>query len=160
MITSEIVVAYTQCKLKAYLLLCSDKKGIPHEHISILEEETKKNRAGYFSKIKMERPESKIYSSDRMKKGIPILLETNLTFGDFGVYADVLTRVDKISSKRMHNYTPTLVVGTYKISKEQKLHLAFIGYVLSNFQKEKLVSGTIVGRGNNVYKIKLDLKQV
>jgi len=156
MITSEIVVAYTQCKLKAYLLLCSDKKGIPHEYISILEEETKKNRAGYFSKIKMERPESKIYSSDRMKKGIPILLETNLTFGDLGVYADVLTRVEKISSQRMHNYTPTLVVGTYKISKEQKFHLAFIGYVLSNFQKEKSVSGTIVGRGNNVYKIKLE----
>lgn len=156
MITSEIEVAYTQCKLKAYFLLCSDKKGISHEYISILEEEAKKNRAEYFSKIKMEMPKSKIYSSDSMKKGVPILLEANLTFDDLGVYADVLTRVEEISSQRMHNYTPTLVVGTYKISKEQKFQLAFIGYVLSNFQKEKPVSGTIVGSGNSVHKVKLE----
>jgi len=156
MITSEIAVAYTQCKLKAYFLLCTDKKGISHEYISILEEEAKKNRAEYFSKIKMEKPETKIYSSDSMKKGIPILLEANLTFGDLRVYADVLMRAKEISSQRMHNYTPTLVVGTYKISKEQKFQLAFIGYVLSNIQKEKSVSGTIVGSGNNVHKIKLE----
>ena len=156
MITSEIAVAYTQCKLKAYFLLCSYKKGISHEYISILEEEAKKNRAEYFSKIKMEMPKSKIYSSDSMKKGVPILLEANLTFDDLGVYADVLTRVEEISSQRMHNYTPTLVVGTYKISKEQKFQLAFIGYVLSNFQKEKPVSGTIVGSGNSVHKVKIE----
>ncbi|MDP7630755.1 MAG: hypothetical protein QGF03_09305, partial [SAR324 cluster bacterium] len=53
MITSEIVVAYTQCKLKAYLLLCSDKKGISHEYISILEEESKKNIEKYLSRMKV-----------------------------------------------------------------------------------------------------------
>ena len=62
MITSEVAVAYTQCELKAYLLLFTDKKGTAHEHISILEEETGKNRAEYFRKIKMEIPESEPYS--------------------------------------------------------------------------------------------------
>ncbi len=156
MITPEIAVAYTQCKLKAHFLLCSDKKGIPHEYISILEEEAQKNRAEHFSKIKMRTPESKIYSADSMKKGIPILLEANLEFGDLGVSADVLTRVEEISSQRIHNYAPTLLVGTYKISKEQKLRLGFIGYVLSKLQKQKAVSGVIVGKGNKPHRIKLE----
>ncbi len=72
MITSEIAAAYTQCKLKAYLLLCSDKKGISHEYISILEEESKKHREKYLSRIKMKIPEAKPYSLEGMKKGIPI----------------------------------------------------------------------------------------
>ena len=44
MITSEIAVAYTQCKLKAYLLLSTKKKGISHEYISILEEKAKNSK--------------------------------------------------------------------------------------------------------------------
>jgi len=156
MITSEIAVAYTQCKLKANFLLCSDKKGISNKYMSILDENAKENREEYFSKIKMEIPESKIYSSDRMKKGIPYLLEAILTFGDLCVYVDVLTRIEKTSFQRMNNYTSTLVVGTYKISKEQKFQLAFISFVLSNLQKEKPVSGNIVGSGNSVHKVKLE----
>ena len=134
MITSENIVAYIQCELKAYLLLCSDKKGTPHEYISILKEDSKKNRDKYLSRIKMKIPEAKPYSPEEMEKGIPILFEANLVFGDLEAYADVLTKIEEISSQRRHNYALTLVVGTYKINKEQKLQLAFIGHVLSKFQ--------------------------
>ena len=156
MITSEIAVAYVQCKLKAYLLLCSDKKGISHEYISILEGESKKNREKYLSRIIMKIPEARPYSPVRMKKGIPVLLEADLTFGELEAYADVLTKAEEISSQRRHNYAPTIVVGTHKINKEQKFQLAFIGYVLSNLQKEKPLSGTIVGFGSKTYTIKLE----
>ena len=37
-ITSDVVVAYTQCPRKAYLLLFSTDKGAPHEYVQILEE--------------------------------------------------------------------------------------------------------------------------
>ena len=39
MITSEVVVAYSQCPRKAYLLLFSPDKGKPHEYVHILEQE-------------------------------------------------------------------------------------------------------------------------
>ena len=119
MITPEISVAYTLCKLKAYLLLCSDKKGISHEYISILEEESNKNREKYLSGLKMKHPEAKLYSPEGMKKGTRILLAAKLTFGDLGAYADVLTKAEEISSQRKHYYTPTIVVGTHKTNKEQ-----------------------------------------
>ncbi len=156
MITSEIAVAYVQCKLKAYLLLYSDKKGISHEYISILEGESQKNREKYLSRIIMKIPEAKPYSPVRMKKGIPVLLEADLTFGELEAYADVLTKAEEISSQRIHNYAPTIVVGTHKINKEQKFQLAFIGYVLSKLQKEKPLSGTIVGCVSKTYTIKLE----
>ncbi len=101
-------------------------------------------------------PESKPYSSGGMKKGTLILFEANLSFDDLEAYTDTIVRVEEVSSKKTYTYTPTFVVGTHKISKEQKFQLAFIGYVLSNFQKEKPVSGTIVGSGNNVHKIKIE----
>src|SRR4030095_2587215 len=50
-ITPEIVVAYSQCPRKAYNLLYTDKQGIPHEYIAILEEEARKNRENHLKKI-------------------------------------------------------------------------------------------------------------
>ncbi len=47
-------------------------------------------------------------------KGISILLEAGLVFGDLEAYADALTKVEEISSKRRHNYAPTLdLLHTY-----------------------------------------------
>ena len=149
-------MAYTQCKLKAYLLLSAKKKDISSEYISILKEKTQKNRAEYFRKIKMEIPESEPYSSDGINRGVPILFEANLSFGDLDAYADSIIKTKEISSKKTNIYTPTLVIGTLKISKEERLQLAFIGYVLSKFQKIKPVSGVIVGKRNNAHKIKLE----
>ncbi|MCP4366772.1 MAG: TM0106 family RecB-like putative nuclease [Deltaproteobacteria bacterium] len=157
MITSEVTVAYTQCKLKAYLLLFTDKKSTRHGYTTTLEEKARKNRAKYFNKIKMERPEAEHYFSDGMRRGTPILLEAILSFDDMKAYADAIAIIGETSSKKTYSYAPTLVVGTHKISKEQKFQLAFIGYVLSHFQKEKPVSGTIIGSGNNVQKIKIEV---
>ena len=91
-----------------------------------------------------------------MNIGIPILREANLVFEDLETYADILAKIEDISSKRKHNYAPTLVVGTIKINKEQKLKLAFIGYVLSKLQKEKPATGIIVGVDDKTHKIKLE----
>ena len=38
-ITTDIVVAYSQCPRKAYLLLFSPDKGEPHEYVQILEQQ-------------------------------------------------------------------------------------------------------------------------
>ena len=155
-ITSEIVVAYSKCTLKAYLLLRSGKKGLIHKYISILEKEEKNNSREYLSHFRMKIPTVEYFSYEKMKKGFSTLIEANLKFEDLETYADILTRVENLSSQKHHHYIPTLVVGTYKISKEQKLRLGFIGYVLSKLQEEKPVSGIIVGRRSKFQKIKLE----
>ena len=100
MITSEIMIAYAQCKLKAHLLLHSGRNDTRHECISILEEESKKNREKYLARIKVRTSEVKPYSLEEMKKGIPTLVEAKFTFGDLEAYADILTRLEQSSSKK------------------------------------------------------------
>ena len=67
MITAEVAAAYTQCKLKAYLLLTSGKNKTLHEYILVLEEETKKNRENYLSSVRINSQEAKQYSPEGMK---------------------------------------------------------------------------------------------
>src|SRR6267378_621571 len=123
-ITPEIVVAYSQCPRKAYNLLFTDKQGIPHEYMAILEEEASKNRESHVKKIMGKHADVAPYSPEGMHKGTPIMLEATLVSEDLQAYVDVLTRMEETSSPRRHHYIPTLIVGTHKISQEQKLHLA------------------------------------
>jgi predicted RecB family nuclease len=156
MISNEIALAYAQCKLKAYLLLFTDKKGAQNEYISILEEEAIINREEYFGLIKKQTSGFKDYSPDNMKDGIPILANPDLYCNNLQAYSDIIAKIGKNPSRNISFYIPILIVGTYKISKEQKLQLAFIGHVLFNIQKEKPILGIIVDRGKNDHKIKLE----
>ncbi len=103
LVTPELVVAYSQCPRKAYLL-CKGETGEPHEHVRILERRVIENREDYLRTIDS--------SSD--------LVSTNLTLrsGDFETYCDVLT------TRGESSYEPTLVVGTYKVTQDQKIRLA------------------------------------
>ena len=155
-ITPDIVVAYTQCKRKAFLLLCSGEKSHPHEYVFILEGQIKKNREEYMNALRLKGREIWPYSFQNIKQGKEILFDAILEHEDLKSYCDVLTRRNG-SAKRKHIYEPTLVVGSHKISKEQKLQVAFIGYILSMLQNHTSgpVSGTIIGSENNTQKIKL-----
>ena len=112
-ITSDIVVAYSQCPRKAYKLLYTDKQGTPHKYISVLEEEASKNRESHVKKIMGKHSDVAPYSPEGVHKGTPIMLEATLVSEDLQAYVDVLTRMEETSSQRRHNYTPTLIVGTY-----------------------------------------------
>ena len=46
-ITSEIVVAYSLCPRKAFLLLCTDEQGMLHEYIRLLEQQKSLNQTNY-----------------------------------------------------------------------------------------------------------------
>jgi len=50
-ITTDIVVAYSKCPRKAYLLLFSPDKGEPHEYVQILEQQRQANQERYLSRL-------------------------------------------------------------------------------------------------------------
>jgi len=61
-ITSEIVVAYSQCPRKAYLLLFSPDKGEPHEYIQILEQQQCANQERYLNRLQQTHADLQPYS--------------------------------------------------------------------------------------------------
>jgi hypothetical protein len=133
-ITSELVVAYSQCPRKAYLI-CKGEGGDPHAFVEIIERRTRVNRERYLRAI-----------------GQPSgLVSTNVTLrsGNFEASCDVLT-------KRSENtYEPTLVVGTHKVTKDERINLAYIGHVIGDLYHRKLSVGIIVLEQNKIQKVKL-----
>ncbi|MDP7196318.1 MAG: TM0106 family RecB-like putative nuclease [SAR202 cluster bacterium] len=156
LITSDLVISYIECPRKAYIMLCEGKKGTQNDFISILEVKTRKNRTEHFDKIQMTVPEVKNYSPTLMKKGKPYLIKANLEFEDYKAYADALKKTEEVSLNGTPLYSPVLIVGTHKISKKQKFHLAFIAFVLAKIQNEKSKQGTIIGLVNKSHKIGLN----
>ena len=155
-INSEVVVAYSHCPRKAFLLLFSDDKKEPHEYVCILENQASINRAKYLNALKQDNIGVSSYDPDNIENSSDFLVEAMLKAHSLEAYCDVLTKVGSCSSFGKHSYEPTIVVGTHSITKEQKIELAFVGHVLGLVQNKLPVVGTVVGAGVQIHKVKLD----
>jgi predicted RecB family nuclease len=154
-ITSEIFVAYSQCPRKAFLLLFSDDQGTPHDYPRILAERRKAHQTQYLEVFKQSHEDAKPYDEKNLRKG-EFFVEATLKADCWEADCDVLTKVDQSTSSRKIMYEPTIVVGTYSITKEQKTELLFIGKVLGQIQKQVPAIGTIVGMDGKAHRVKLD----
>src|SRR5712691_7369039 len=154
-ITTDIVVAYSQCPRKAYLLLFSPDKGEPHEYVQILEQQRCANQERYVDHLKQTRADVQPYSLEHLRKGSQVLINAHLQVDGFEADCGVLTRVEGTSTFGKYSYEPSIFVGTHSISKEQKLELSFVGYVLERLQSTLPVAGRIIGVDGTSRTVKL-----
>ena len=154
-ITSEIVVAYAQCPRKAYLLLFSPDKGEPHEYTQILEQQRCANQERYFDHLQHTHADIQPYSEENLRQGNKILLNAHLQVDGFASECGVLTKVEGRSTFGKYNYEPSIFMGTHSISKEQKLAMAFVGYVLGRLQHTSPAAGRIIGMEGKSHTVKL-----
>jgi predicted RecB family nuclease len=159
-ITSEIVVAYTQCPRKAYLLLCSDEVGKAKEYSTILEHQKFINQNSYLGNLSQQSSEVKPFNSSNLTNGSSVLVDCILQSNNFEAACGILTKVLSPSLLSEYSYEPTIFVGTHQIDGDQKLELAFVGYVLEQIQSKQPAIGTIIDAGLKSHKINLgsDLK--
>jgi predicted RecB family nuclease len=155
-ITNEIAVAYSLCQRKAFLLLHSEDKGAPHDYLRVIDEQAHIARTRYLKAIDQDNTLVSSGDTDNILNGTKSIVRVTLKFHDLEAYCDLLTRLQSRSSQQVRNYEPTLVVGTHQITKEQKLELSYVGYILGRVQNELPVSGTLVGAGGQAYRVKLD----
>jgi hypothetical protein len=71
-ITSAVVVAYSQCPRKAYLLLFSSDKGEPHEYVQILEQQRYKNQEHYLARLQQTQADVEPYSPEWIRIPKPL----------------------------------------------------------------------------------------
>ena len=155
-ITSDVVVAYAQCPRKAYLLLYSPEQGEPHAYARILEEQRRENHARYLDRLKQKHADVQPYTAATMRHGSTVLLNACLQADGLAAGCDVLTRVEEPSSRGRHWYAPTLCVGTYSISTEQKLAITFTGYVLGRLQPTPPMAGRLIAMDGTSHTVTLD----
>src|SRR5215475_4191618 len=154
-ITPEIVVAYSQCPRKAYLLLFSPDKGEPHEYTQILEQQRCANQERYLNRLQQTHADVQSYSVENLRKGSKVLINAQLQVDGFAADCGVLTRVEGKSTFGKYSYEPSIFVGTHSISKEQHLELSFVGYVLERLQPKSPVAGRIIGMDGKSHTVKL-----
>src|SRR5882724_6653952 len=133
-ITSDVVVAYSQCPRKAYLLLFSPDKGESHEYTQILEQQRQANQERYLNRLQQTHADVQPYSVEHLRKGSKVLINAHLQVDGFAADCGILTRVEGTSTFGTHSYEPSIFVGTHSISKEQELELSFVGSVLERLQ--------------------------
>src|SRR5215471_4825797 len=144
-ITSGIVVAYSQCPRKAYLLLFNPDKGEPHEYVQILEQQRCANQGRYIDHLQQTHADVQPYSVENLRKGSKMLTNAHLQVDGFAADCGVLTRVEGTSTFGKYCYEPMMFVGTHIISKEQQLTLSFVGYVLEQLQSTSSAAGKLIG---------------
>ena len=133
-ITPDVVVAYTLCPRKAYLLLCTDDQGAPHDYPRILAAVQRRNRARYLNGLKQKHGDTRHCGGTLLRPSDGPLAAAVLTASDCEVYCDRLTPAPRPPARRGRPYEPTVVSGTHKVTPDQRLALLFIGYVLGQLQ--------------------------
>jgi predicted RecB family nuclease len=155
-ITNEIVVAYSQCPWKAFLLLRSENRGAPHEYVRFLAQEALCNKIKYLNNINKEHLGMRPKTAADLTLGVDVLIDAPLKFRDLVTDSCILHKSILSSSLGNFSYTPAIIVGTHKITKEQKLSLSFDGYLLGKIQNLLPISGIIVGGDGQTHKVNLE----
>jgi hypothetical protein len=129
-ITAEAIVAYTDCPRKAFLLMCSAHQGMPHEYAQILELQAENNLRQYLNNFTQKHPHSRLYERNRLESGDDFLLDATLSVDDLEAPCAVLSKMQGESSFGNFYYEPTICVGSYSITKRQRLEAIFVCTVL------------------------------
>jgi predicted RecB family nuclease len=128
---------------------------VQHDYVRLIEEQAGLNRIRCLNIIKKEHPVLITGNTAPLSVGEDLLLDALLKFYDLTAEANILKKVDGDSSLGNYSYEPISFVGTYRINKEQKLALLFIGYVLGQLQKKLPAAGKIMCANGETHKVSM-----
>ncbi len=155
-ITSEIIIAYSQCPRKAYLLMFNKEKGISSEYIELLKARENEHKETYLKNLQITSSGITLSSSQDFKNlensSSQVILRTN----GLEVECDLLS-IDKFKKRDLDQtyFEPRIITGTYTITKEQKLKLLVIGYLIQKLVNFPIEKGKIISLDNSSHTIKL-----
>ena len=147
-INEEVLVAYFQCKLKAFFLLNAKKKKKPHDFILEINRRRKINLKKNESIIK-DNLSTKLINIKQTKLGKQLVYKELLSTIDF------LVEIESKSKIKDFNIEPIYFLGTNKPSHGNKIHLAFTGYILSKLYEINIRYGKLILFNGSSKKINL-----
>ena len=156
-IISEIIIAYSQCPRKAYLLLFEKEQGIAVEYIEMLEKRKQYHQEAYLNSITPISSEIVLSQMQELEyRGKSYFSKVTLQFNEFQAKCDLLCVEQTEEDLDNLHYEPRIFTGTYNVTKEQKLKLFFIGYLLQKILKIPINKGKIISLDNSYHTIKLN----
>lgn len=150
-ITSELVEAHSQCHRRALLLLRGQPKGGQHEYERILTERASVKRNAYLDSFTSLDSASRSWNErpEQCQDGV-------LVTGDLRADCDAISQADRRNQRSHVPHEPHLVVGTHSITKEQRLGLAFAGFVIGEIRRYRPKTGFTIPVADKPQRIRLE----
>jgi hypothetical protein len=120
MITSDILVAYSQCPRKAFLLLCTDEQGIMPDYVRVIEQRRQLNQQEQVIKLK-QHVNGESCNSYGLNFSDKSFTELVLRSGDLEASCDALIQPEDNPS--VASCEPIIILGTHGVNKEDELRL-------------------------------------
>jgi hypothetical protein len=150
-ITTELVVAYYQCRRKAFLILQGKVGGIKHEYEQILKARSEVNRSTYLKSLENSLSiigTNQLPMNSEKSRGI-------LSYENLEANCDALVQPKRHALKEHLPYEPHIVVGTSSVYTEQKISLAFAGHVAGKMRRYHSLMGIIIPFHGKPHKVGL-----
>lgn len=152
-IRAEVVIAYSHCPLKAFLLHFTEDRGEPNEYASMLEDRASDNRALYLATLQRTNTSTCSYNARAISSAIEVLTEAKLEAANIEAYCDALRIIDQRGDPGA--YEPVIVVGTYRVEKEQVLNLSVVGYALKQLFGKSPATGCLITLDGECHRVNL-----
>lgn len=148
-VNEEILIAYSQCKLKSYYLLSGKKRKKSHEFSIEIDKRRHTNLNKNICLVKND-----LYEGF---DETPLIGKSNrLVFGKLNSEYDFFIK-RKTKSKNIESYSlePVYFSGVNKPSQNEKMRLAFIGYIFSKIKNIPIKYGLLILFNSSIKRINL-----
>ncbi len=151
LISSKHIVAYSQCPRKAFLMLNSFETFDMTEYENLLLKFQKQAFETYHTKL----TNIEDYKEGILKKGFEVIKDCNINLEDFNFQSKLIIKNEGKSSLGKFFYEPIVFIGTNQVALENRLELAYLGFLLEKIQKKFPDKGLIIDKKGNRHRVEL-----
>ncbi len=151
LISPQHITAYFQCSRKAFLMLNNDDNYELSNYETLIFKAKEKSAKMYFQANNVQN-----YEKDSLNKGISIVCGAKIRIDNFDFDCNILHRKEGNSKFGNYYYEPGIFIGTIKISKENRMELAFLSFALEKIQSKFSDSAFVINKKGEQHKVKLN----
>lgn len=145
------IVDYFQCPTKAYLNTQSFEPLDATDYENLLLK-FKKQAFETYSKNYVNVQD---YKDGILKKGFEIIKDCSINIGEFSFESKLIIKNEGKSSLGEFFYQPVIFVGSKQIAQENRLELAYLGFLLQKLQKKFPEKGLIIDKEGGKHHVEL-----
>jgi predicted RecB family nuclease len=150
-INSEHIVAYSHCPTKAFLMLKSENPFEPTEYDQLLLKFQTRSFENYCNNF----ADIKDYIDGILKKGFEIIKDCEINLSEFDFKGKIIIKNEGKSSLGKFFYEPVVFLGSNQVSKENRLELTYLGFLLEKIQTKFPDKGLIIDKEGGKHRVEL-----
>jgi predicted RecB family nuclease len=150
-ITSNLIEALSQCRRKAFLICRSDPIAVEHQYVQIMRLRESDHREVFRDSV------SRLGSNPHDQRARLTVCPNGLfETQDLRADCDAVSQAEVKATDRNSSYEPHLAIGTHSVTRDQRLRLAFAGFVIGESGQHRPSSGVLIPMSGKPKRVQLD----